>query len=294
MSKWRPTEKNCIYVIADIHGALDLVKKITDRIFPLRKSDGGKDKLIFLGDYIDRHVDSHKVLDYLIEIKKEYPDQIEFLMGNHELMLLQALDCVPEGLTHRTAPKSQEAVWNMWRENGGLETILGYMKRHWMATDDLIYLSKERLKDLIPAEHIHFLQELKKYHQIDNYLFVHGGINPYKKPEDQDLEVLVWDRSVLKFVLENIKAEKKELPWDQILVTGHNVMSNKQPIVADKFLMLDCGSPRQLLVTELQSMESYMAYPEQGRMVKFELKETELPKPIFKRVATAGSSNEKD
>ena len=80
MSKWRPSEQNCIYVIPDVHGAIDPLNKICDRILPLRKSDGGKDKLIFLGDYIDRHVDSHKVIDFCIELEKKYPHQVIFLM----------------------------------------------------------------------------------------------------------------------------------------------------------------------------------------------------------------------
>ena len=61
MSKWRPSEKDCLYVIPDIHGAYDLLKLILKQILPLRKSDGGKDHLVLLGDYIDRNIHSIEV-----------------------------------------------------------------------------------------------------------------------------------------------------------------------------------------------------------------------------------------
>ena len=69
MSKWRPATTECLYTIADIHGEADLLNKILKRILPLRKSDGIHDKIVFLGDYVDRHKDGHKVLDALIKLK---------------------------------------------------------------------------------------------------------------------------------------------------------------------------------------------------------------------------------
>ena len=60
MSKFRPSF-NSIYVIPDIHGHYDQLKLICKRILPLRKSDGGRDTLIFLGDYIDRGPNSPEI-----------------------------------------------------------------------------------------------------------------------------------------------------------------------------------------------------------------------------------------
>lgn len=278
MSRWRPTPLNCIYVIADIHGGLNLLKLICDRILPLRRSDGGKDHLVLLGDYIDRHIDSHLVLDFLIDLQKTYTDQITFLMGNHELMLLEALNLRP-GV--EVTPQRQQSNYQMWMTNGGLETLLGYLRRAGLEENPLEF-PRNRISSIIPKEHIEFLQSLQKYHTIDNYVFVHGGLDPLESPANQDLEVLVWDRSLLKFVLQSLKLDQP-LPWDVTVVTGHNVLAHKQPVITEKFLMLDCGSPKQLLVTELQSMESYMANPDYDRLVRYELKET-IIKPIFRRV----------
>src|SRR5690349_19239000 len=92
MGKKRPMKKNCLYVIPDIHGAYNLLNLILKKILPLRKSDGIEDHIFFLGDYIDRSVESHLTIDKLIEIKKKFPNQIHFVMGNHELMMLKAFN----------------------------------------------------------------------------------------------------------------------------------------------------------------------------------------------------------
>lgn len=272
MSKWRPknhnnlSSLNCIYTIPDIHGNLSLLQLICDRILPLRKSDGGKDKLIFLGDYIDRHVDSHKVLDFLIELEKKYEDQVVFLMGNHELMVLEAFN-LRDGI--ESSFQNQRTQYNMWVNNGGFDTIAGYMDRSGIS-ENILTFPKNRVLDLIPKEHISFLQRLKKCYELDDYVFVHGGLDPLESPTSQDINVLVWDRSLVKFVLQSIK-DGQPLPWEKVVVTGHNVLSNKQPVITDKFMMLDCGSPKKLLVVELRSNEAYIAYNGNNRLVKYNL-----------------------
>ena len=60
------------------------------------------DQLVFLGDYLDRGNNSKEVVDYLIELGGQY--SCSFIMGNHELMLLD----------HLKGHRSKE-----WRANGG-------------------------------------------------------------------------------------------------------------------------------------------------------------------------------
>ncbi len=278
MSKWHPTAQD-LFVIPDIHGNLDLLQKICNRILPLRKSEGRKDKLIFLGDYLDRNVDSHLVLDFLIELEKKYGDQVVFLMGNHELMLLQALNVQPG---RNITPQAQTAIHKMWMANGGYDTVAGYLSRVGI-DEGWGSLPRNRLLDIIPKEHIEFIQRLRKCYEWEDYIFVHGGLDPNDSVSSQDLEVLAWDRSLLNQVMTAIQTDI-ELPWEKTIICGHSVRSDRQPIIKDKYMMLDCGSPKQLLVVELGSMESFMAYPNKDRMVKFELKETEKIPGLFRRV----------
>src|SRR5271157_3308563 len=90
MSKWRPSPA-CIFIIPDIHGHYSCLNLILKRILPLRIQD----QLIFLGDYIDRGPNSNKVINKLIELKKLFPEQVVFLRGNHEELLLQSFGYLP-------------------------------------------------------------------------------------------------------------------------------------------------------------------------------------------------------
>lgn len=273
MSKWRPAQTNCIYVVPDIHGALDPLKKICDRILPLRKSDGGKDRLIFLGDYIDRHIDSHKVIDFLIELEKNYPFQVIFLMGNHELMLLQALNIQPD---KNTTLQNMHHMYKMWMENGGRETIYGYKERKGLSMDGWQSdLPRSKVIELFPKEHLDFFtKSLVKAYEWEDYIFVHGGCNPQESTSSQELEVLAWDRSLLKFVQNSIQSGRS-LPWDKTVVCGHCMQPDKMPVIQDNYMMLDTGSPTRLLVAEMHSRTAFMAYPDKDRLVKFPLDNTQ-------------------
>lgn len=68
-----------IIVIGDVHGCL---AELTDLLAKL--APGKDDRLIFLGDLINRGPDSHGV----VSLVRELPNTI-CLMGNHELRLLQ-------------------------------------------------------------------------------------------------------------------------------------------------------------------------------------------------------------
>lgn len=270
MSKWRPS-KECLYVVPDIHGAYGLLNKFLKRILPLRTTGGVTDRIVFLGDYIDRHSDTPKVLDTLIKIKSDYPDNAVFLAGNHELMMLNALNT-----------GSERSAYDFWIYNGGYSTVVGYLNYAGLK-EDVATLSPGRVKDLIPKDHFEFIKNLQPYYEKDSYCFVHAGFDPLKHPSEFSVDILAWDRSLLKIVQELIKKDL-DLPWDKIIVCGHSSNGRGVPIVKDNYLMLDCGSPKKLLVVELYSMESFIAKPDKKRLIKYELTETVKPKTMIRRL----------
>jgi protein phosphatase len=79
-----------IVFVGDTHGDLEASQKVVKDYLParnaLRSGAGGKlgNKLVFLGDYVDRGSFSRENLDYLLKTKIKYPDQIYLLQGNHE------------------------------------------------------------------------------------------------------------------------------------------------------------------------------------------------------------------
>ena len=67
-----------IIFVGDTHGDLEASQKvIKDYLKP-------GNKIVFLGDYVDRGPYSKENLDFLLEIKAKKPNQIYLLQGNHE------------------------------------------------------------------------------------------------------------------------------------------------------------------------------------------------------------------
>ena len=67
-----------VIFVGDTHGDLEVSKKvIKDYLKP-------GNKIVFLGDYVDRGPYSKENLDFLLEQKQKYPNQIYLLQGNHE------------------------------------------------------------------------------------------------------------------------------------------------------------------------------------------------------------------
>jgi serine/threonine protein phosphatase 1 len=154
--------------IGDIHGCYDLLTDLVEHriIFnPLR------DRLVFLGDYIDRGRHSREVVDYLSDLRKHYPQQIVLLKGNHEEMAFNAL-------SGDNIEKTRPDAHMLWFFNGGLATINSYKE-----------IAKAR-EALLP-----FIRSLEYYYETETHIFVHAGI-PYSRTLETVAEdELLWDRS---------------------------------------------------------------------------------------------------
>ncbi len=151
---------NKIFAIGDIHGCLESLEKLLD-ILPV---NWGKDLVIFLGDYIDRGPDPRGVIEKIIELKKLYGNKVITLKGNHEWMFERFLKGIDT---------------EIFLYNGGGATLKGYYKKGYLE---------------IPEEHLRFLKELRLYYETEDYIFVHAGLRPGKKVEEQDEEDLLWIR----------------------------------------------------------------------------------------------------
>ena len=71
-------EAKKIVFVGDTHGDLEASKKV---IKDYLKSGN---KIVFLGDYVDRGPYSKENLDFLLKIREENPDEVYLLQGNHE------------------------------------------------------------------------------------------------------------------------------------------------------------------------------------------------------------------
>ena len=74
-------------VIGDIHRCYNELKELMFDLEQAGEYDKEKDKLVFLGDYIDRGKDSRLVVEFIRGLQKNNKRVIA-LMGNHEDMLI--------------------------------------------------------------------------------------------------------------------------------------------------------------------------------------------------------------
>lgn len=164
-------------VIGDIHGGLRALHQVFERanITP-------KDRLIFLGDYVDGWSESPLVLDFLIALRQTH--QCIFIRGNHDALLTDWLY------------ESKDNM--MWYRHGGESTILAYTK----------------VDAETKSQHVAFLQSLQDYYLDDrNRLFVHAGFtNMNGVLHEHFPKLLYWERTLWEMAL----ALDKSLPMDAI------------------------------------------------------------------------------
>lgn len=169
------------YAVGDIHGCLQTFKCL---VGALKLTE--HDTLYLLGDYIDRGPDSKGVLDYLMHLYMDSDIIVHALMGNHEKMLLNAVN------------RGEEA-WQLWFGNGGWATLQQFGVKK--PTD-------------IPQDYITFLSMLPKIHTTDDYVLVHAGLH-FGLPDpinDTPDFFMLWDRDY---------TVAPELIGNRTLVVGH-------------------------------------------------------------------------
>jgi serine/threonine protein phosphatase 1 len=154
------------YVVGDIHGCVSELEKLIEHL-PL---DHG-DRVIFLGDYIDRGPDSKGVVSYLLDLQKAAHIETIFLKGNHEDMFLDFLGF----------PGNHGDVFLI---NGGQATLTSY----GTSTQSL------DIAEQLPDSHLNFYQNLKPFCLLEPYLCVHAGIQPLKKLSEQNETEMLWIR----------------------------------------------------------------------------------------------------
>lgn len=71
-------------IIGDLHGDVDSLFHILIEVKFRQFLSNPDNKMIFLGDYIDRGSDSTGILHTICRLKRKYPDSVVLMSGNHE------------------------------------------------------------------------------------------------------------------------------------------------------------------------------------------------------------------
>src|SRR5215475_2760620 len=186
-----------IYAVGDIHGRSDLLAAMLRAI----DADCVRRKIerpitVFIGDYIDRGPDSRGVLDLLLRWQG---NEAVFLRGNHETFLPRFL--------------GDSRFLDEWRQYGGLETLLSYGLKPTVNPErhEQVRLADE-LANIIPEQHINFLESLQLSFCCGDFFFVHAGIRPGVPIREQAEDDLLWIRE--EFLT-------YDRPFEHFVVHGH-------------------------------------------------------------------------
>ena len=199
------------FVIGDIHGCYRELMALYKSL-PINPK---KDRVIFLGDYVDRGPDSNKVVQQMMEWEKLYPHWV-FLYGNHEDLMLDVL--MYKGRVYDS--------YHLWWGQGGKETTESYIPK-----DLSIYKrALVRPEDVIPKDHIEWLASRPRYFEDENYIYVHAGLSPKLNPDQCDPSTLIWIRD--EFINSNYD-------WGKKVIFGHTAMADFRPIIKDNKIGLD-------------------------------------------------------
>jgi serine/threonine protein phosphatase 1 len=208
-----------IYAIGDIHGRLDLLRKLHGIIGEDVANFAGQRKvLVYLGDYVDRGLQSRETVDYLLEDPLPGFERV-FLMGNHERALLDFL--------------ADPRVALDWMTYGGDATLYSYGvgiegPRTQPAT---LAKAQEKFRANLPESHWAFYQSLALTHAEGDYVFVHAGLRPGVPIERQQEKDVLWIRD------EFLDSEEN---FGKVVVHGHSI--TRVPEVKKNRIGIDTGA----------------------------------------------------
>ena len=156
-------EDHRLYCIGDIHGCLNLLEEVHQKITEDAADYSGNKILVYLGDYIDRGKDSRQVVECVLG---EYPPDF-----------------------------------------------------------------RSELAKKMPMAHQQFFQQLQLNYELGGYFFVHAGVRPKVKLQQQRPEDMLWIRE------EFIGSDRFH---GKIIVHGHHVTA--EPVIQHNRIGLDTGA----------------------------------------------------
>jgi serine/threonine protein phosphatase 1 len=167
------------FVIGDIHARRAQLQSLLEML----PRDGASDTLVFLGDLIDRGTDAPGTVSDVLELKRENPERVICLRGNHEQMLLDFLD---EGASIWLSPVT-----------GGERTYEQYTGcRLLIQSEKDFEEARTKTATSVPAEHLEFFRQMPLYHEDDYALYVHAGLDRGKHPRETEAHCLLWSRDM--------------------------------------------------------------------------------------------------
>jgi serine/threonine protein phosphatase 1 len=167
------------YIVGDIHGRCAQLLNLLDML----PRDPESDTIVFLGDLIDRGADAPGCVDHIMKMKRENPERVVCLRGNHEQMLLDFLD----------------GASNIWLSpvTGGERTFEQYTGRQVLIDSERdIEDLRHALEEALPQDHLEFMSQTPLFYENEYAIYVHAGLDDGKHPTESSPLSLLWTRDM--------------------------------------------------------------------------------------------------
>ncbi len=179
------------WIIPDTHGCANTLGIMMEQQIKPNKTD----RLIFLGDYIDRGPDSKGVIDFIMELQEE-GYKVSALKGNHE-----------------------ESCVKAWKADKNRKSFLGIKTKSHLQKEWEAYGGKQTLESFgttrageIPEKYIIWMESLEYFVETEKFIAVHAGLNFDADDPFSDTRAMLWAREF------KIKPEKIN---NKFLIHGH-------------------------------------------------------------------------
>lgn len=169
-----------IFAISDIHGHFDLMETRVNQIKPYLREDNNK--LILLGDYIDRGKSSFQCLKAAFDLQNDFgEDKVIVLKGNHEVWFGDFL-------------YENDDIWlaedKNFRTSGTFLTQEQFEELKRIVDRDARILY---IKEKIVGNHkelMSWMMKLKAFYETETQIFVHAGVD--EDITEEELEWCTW------------------------------------------------------------------------------------------------------
>ena len=183
--------------IGDVHGCDLALRTLIGLVSPTQA-----DTVVLLGDLVDRGPNTADVLDQVWRLRTRC--QLIVLRGNHEEMMLSALD---------------GHGWFMWMQCGGEEALESYGGN----------------PDNIPDHHREVLESTINYWETASTIFVHANLEQGVALEDQHTVCLRWT---------HLSGQEEPYAPNRRVICGHTPQQTGVPLVLPGWVCIDTDCQR--------------------------------------------------
>ncbi len=240
-----------IHIVGDVHACYHTLTKLVDKVL-FADEDA---EFVFVGDYVDRALNSKETVEYLIELQKKgaiclrgnHDNVINWLLSDHYMGNLREM-VVGEPTYHK--------VVQWWMDNGLIPTLESYgVFEHLKSAGPYGQRAGgerivEDFREKVPQEHKDFFNSLPLYWENDTHFACHGFMRPdealprsVRFMSSDRVDETLWSR----FPKDNHTGAFIPIvtKWDKIGVFGHTPTTyygSPTPIKFDKVRLIDTGS----------------------------------------------------